>query len=317
MNLFVTGGTGFFGKALLRYWQKNKPQFKKIYLLSRSPDTFLENYSDLVKGLPIELVKGDILNLSEVNIDQDLNIILHAATDSTIGPTMGRLDVYHQITHGSEEVLKFATSHNCQKFVLTSSGGVYGIQPSSLAKISEDYLGMPDSLNPNSAYGIGKRSAEHITALYAKKYNFDFVVARCFAFVGEDLPLDAHFAIGNFLNSAINGQDIIINGDGSPLRSYMYQEDLARVLTNLMLNDYKYNVFNVGSDYAISIKDLAYLVKKLIPGSGTVKIMSKNDGNKKNIYVPSIKRLMEVFPSENFLSLENAILESFHQLEKH
>ena len=317
MNLFVTGGTGFFGKALLRYWQNNHPIFEKMYFLSRSPDTFLENYSDLVKGLPIDFVKGDILNLSKVNIDQDLDVILHAATDSTIGPTMDRLDVYHQITHGSEEVLKFATNHNCQKFVLTSSGGVYGIQPSSLAKISEDYLGMPDSLNPNSAYGIGKRSAEHITALYAKKYNFDFVVARCFAFVGEDLPLDAHFAIGNFLNSAINGQDIIINGDGSPLRSYMYQEDLARVLTNLMLNDYKYNVFNVGSDYAISIKDLAYLVKKLIPGSGTVKIMSKNDGNKKNIYVPSIKRLMEVFPSENFLSLENAILESFHQLEKH
>jgi len=84
-----------------------------------------------------------------------------------------------------------------------------------------------------------------------------------------------------------------------------------------MLNDYKYNVFNVGSDYAISIKDLAYLVKRLIPGSGVIKIMSKEDGNKKNIYVPSIKRLMEVFPSENFLSLEKAILKTFHQLGKH
>ena len=117
---------------------------------------------------------------------------------------------------------------------MASSGVVYGAQPSSIEKIPEDYLGIPDPLDSNSAYGIGKRAAEHLKALYADKYDFDYVIARCFAFVGEDLPLDKHFALGNSIGDAINGRDIVIKGDGKPVSSYIYQEDLAKVLTFML-----------------------------------------------------------------------------------
>jgi len=314
MNLFVTGGTGFFGKALLRYWKNNNPQFKKIYFLSRSPEKFLENYSDLVKGLPIEFIKGNILKLSKVNIDQDLDVVLHAATDSTIGPTLDRLDIYQQITHGTEEALKFAINHNCKKFVLTSSGGVYGSQPSSMEKISEDYLGMPDPLDPNSAYGVGKRAAEHLTALYAEKYGFEFVIARCFAFIGEDLPLDKHFAIGNFISDALNNKDIVIKGDGSPIRSYMYQEDLAKTLTVLLTEKTKHKVYNVGSDEFYSIKEFALKVKALAEKQIELKVLSRKDTNMKNIYVPDIKRIKDefgIYPISIETALKNSVKKIF------
>jgi len=314
MNLFVTGGTGFFGKALLRYWKNNNPQFKKIYFLSRSPEKFLENYSDLVKGLPIEFIKGNILKLSKVNIDQDLDVVLHAATDSTIGPTLDRLDIYQQITHGTEEALKFAINHNCKKFVLTSSGGVHGSQPSSMEKISEDYLGMPDPLDPNSAYGVGKRAAEHLTALYAEKYGFEFVIARCFAFIGEDLPLDKHFAIGNFISDALNNKDIVIKGDGSPIRSYMYQEDLAKTLTVLLTEKTKHKVYNVGSDEFYSIKEFALKVKALAEKQIELKVLSRKDTNMKNIYVPDIKRIKDefgIYPISIETALKNSVKKIF------
>lgn len=310
MNLFVTGGTGFFGKALLRHWKSTGSPFKKIFILSRNPEAFQEKYPYLIKGLPIEFIKGDILNFSKVNVHHDLDVVLHAATDSTIGPSLTRLDVYTQITKGTEEVLNFATKHNCRKFVLTSSGGVYGAQPTHLEKIPEDYLGMPDPLDPNSAYGIGKRAAEHLTALYADKYKFDYVIARCFAFVGEDLPLDKHFAIGNFIEDAINGRDIVIKGNGKPVRSYMYQEDLAKVITFMLEKKTKDRVYNVGSDEEITLLDLAKLVSATSERKINIKIYSIDDNNVKSKYVPDVNKVKSEI-CEEMLPLVSAIHKTF------
>lgn len=307
MNLFVTGGTGFFGKALLRYWQDNTPKFEKIFFLSRAPGLFLTEYSDLVQDLPIEFIEGDILNLSKVNIHHDLDVVLHAATDSTIGPSLSRLDVYTQITKGTEEVLQFAANNSCKKFVLTSSGGVYGAQPSNMEKIPEDYLGMPDPLDPNSAYGIGKRAAEHLVALYADKYCFDYVIARCFAFVGQDLPLDKHFAIGNFIKDGLEGNNIEIYGDGTPIRSYMYQEDLAQILDHMTIKKMPNGAYNVGSEEAISLKELAYKIKNDINNEIKIKILGTEDGNIKNKYVPDISKLKLTLGPIKFRSLDLAI----------
>ena len=318
MKVFITGGTGFFGKALLRYWQINRPNFEKIYLLSRSPEAFLKKYADLVKMLPIEFIKGDILNLSGTSFKEKFDVVLHAATDSTIGPSLDRLEVYRQITQGSEEVLKFSVNHNCQKFILTSSGGVYGAQPSDMEKIPEDYLGMPDPLDPNSAYGIGKRAAEHLTALYAEKHGFDYIIARCFAFVGEDLPLDKHFAIGNFIRDAIFKQRIVVQGDGSPVRSYMYQQDLAFVLDYLLRNSYllPHKVYNVGSDRPISLKSLAYMIRDRVSAEADVVIRSKETQAHRNRYVCDTSRITNLIRPRHFLNLEESIDRTVQNLKE-
>jgi len=307
MNLFVTGGTGFFGKALLRHWKSTGSPFKKIFILSRKPKIFQEKYSYLIEGLPIEFVKGDILNLSEVKIDQDLDVVLHAATDSTIGPSLSRLDVYTQITKGTEEVLQFSANNSCKKFVLASSGGVYGAQPSNMEKIPEEYLGMPDPLDPNSAYGIGKRAAEHLVALYADKYRFDYVIARCFAFVGQDLPLDKHFAIGNFIKDGFEGNNIEIYGDGTTIRSYMYQEDLAQILDHMTIKKIPNGAYNVGSEEAVSLNELANKIKNVINNEIKIKILGREDGNIKNKYVPDISKLKSEIDQIKFRSLDLAI----------
>lgn len=313
MNLFATGGTGFFGKALLRFWQNNNPQFKKIYLLSRSPETFLENNSDLVKGLPIEFIEGNILNLSDVTVDKVFDVILHAATDSTIGPSLDRLDVYQQITHGTEETLKFAINHNCKKFLLTTSGAVYGAQPSHLDKIPEDYLGIPDPLDPNSAYGIGKRAAEHLTTLYSYKYGFDYVIARCFAFIGEDLPFDAHFAIGNFIRDSVKNKAIVIKGDGSSKRSYMYQNDLAEWLMKLLKDGKHGQAYNVGSDESYSISEVANIVNDIMNNKHDIVLQNELGNELRNIYIPDIsKSKMELNLQLNY-SLREAVCETIQR----
>jgi len=288
MNLFITGGTGFFGKALLRHWNSTRPSFKKIFILSRNPESFLKEHYGLIAELNVEFIQGDILEASKIALNENIDYVIHAATDSTIGPSLGRLEVFNQIVKGTEEVLKFAVNHHCKRFLFTSSGAVYGPQPQGMEKIPESFLGSPESLDPKSAYGLGKKAAEHLCALYSEQYGLDYVIARCFSFVGEDLPLDVHFAIGNFIRDALDGKDINIFGDGTPLRSYMYQEDLADWLMTILFKGKPGMAYNVGSDQAISIQQLAALIRDKISPKSKINIHSKEKSSVRNLYIPDV-----------------------------
>jgi dTDP-glucose 4,6-dehydratase len=138
---------------------------------------------------------------------------------------------------------------------------------------------------------VGKRAAEHLCALYSNAYGFDVVIARCFAFVGRDLPLDVHFAIGNFIGNALQGKDIVIKGDGSPIRTYMDQRDLAVWLMQLLVSGKNNNAYNVGSDQAITIANLAKLVKEVVAPKVNILIeKQESSSSNRNLYVPSIEK---------------------------
>jgi UDP-glucuronate decarboxylase len=318
MHLFVTGGTGFFGKALLRFWKKNPhtiSAYKKIILLSRNPEQFTNKYADLLNGLNVSLHKGDIMLPSTLPSDDSITHVIHAATDSTFGPQLAPLDRYRQIVDGTQNLLDFAVNYKIQKFLLTSSGGVYGPQPQDMEQIPETYCGMPDPLDPNAAYSVGKRAAEHMCALYSQKYGIDFVVARCFAFVGQDLPLDVHFAIGNFIRDALYGEEIVVGGNGQPVRSYLHQDDLAEWLMVMLEKGKANTAYNLGSDEAITIADLAHLVRDLICPHKKVSIKGEVDFvNKKNRYVPNINKPITDLGLTVKVQLSSAILKSVESM---
>jgi len=74
------------------------------------------------------------------------------------------------------------------------------------------------------------------------------VVARCFAFVGADLPLNVHFAIGNFIRDALTADALTVSGDGTPLRTYLDQSDLAHWLFTMLERGRSGEDYNVSSD---------------------------------------------------------------------
>ena len=274
VRLLLTGGTGFFGRALLRHYLAHRQESRlEIVVLSREPVRFQAAYPELTACPGLAFLKGDIQNRSSMPWGESFSHVLHAATDSTLGPSLTPLHRFQQIVEGTTNILDLAVATGARRFLLTSSGGIYGPQPSDLETIPEDWSGSPPLDQPSTAYSQAKRAAEHLCALYRQAHGLETVIARCFAFVGRDLPLNAHFAIGNFIRDALNDDQITVAGDGAPLRTYLDQSDLAHWLWTLMIEGVDGETYNVGSDRVVSISDLAFIVRDLIAPHKSVRIL--------------------------------------------
>jgi dTDP-glucose 4,6-dehydratase len=239
-----------------------------------------------------------------------LTYVIHAAADSTTTAQLTQLQRFDQIVEGTRNVLNFSIASRVKRLLFISSGGAYGRQPDSMTMIPESFFGEHDTLSSSSAYGIAKRSAEHLCALYAESFGIQIVVARCFAFVGRDLPHNAHFAIGNFIRDALWSREIVVNGDGTPVRSYLDQRDLICWLLALLRDGKTGEAYNVGSDQAISILDLAHLVRDLVSPNKPVRILGKSiESTDRNCYVPDIRKIGVEFGLRPSISLEQSIID--------
>lgn len=311
MKLLLTGGTGFFGRALLRNhighkYRRAEPA--SIHILSRDPKHFLAVFPEFSNQADLQFLQGDICQAETLPHGEKYSHVLHAATDSTVGPRMQALDLYRQIVDGTRNLLDLATQCGAQRFLLTSSGAVYGPQPVDLAAFPETWLGGPNSMHPGQAYGMGKRAAEHLCALYTETYGLETVIARCFAFVGPDLPLDVHFAIGNFIRDALWADAIQVHGDGTPLRSYMDQNDLSHWLFTLLDRGRSGQAYNVGSPQAISIAALAELVRDtLAPGKPVLISGQSTPQYQRNLYIPDVHKACTELGLELQIPLREAI----------
>ena len=292
LKFLVTGGTGFFGKALLRhYLSQDFVASSEIVVLSRNPDLFLASYPEFSGHASITFLQGDILQRDSLPWGYSYTHVLHAATESTIGPSLTPLQRYDQIVEGTRNILDLASTTGARRFLLTSSGAIYGPQPADLATIPEDWPGNLPLVEPSTAYGQAKRAAEHLCALFREQHGLETVIARCFAFVGPDLPLNVHFAIGNFIRDALTADAITVSGDGTPLRTYLHQSDLAHWLFTLLEHGSPGQAYNVGSDEVISIAALAHLVRHILAPEKPVRILGQPaPGAARNRYVPYIHK---------------------------
>jgi len=288
-RIFVTGATGFFGVWLLETFAHANASLKlgaSLVGLSRDPGSFHAKVPHLANDGSVTLYQGDVRNFDFPK--GSFTHVIHAGTTSSAPvPPAEMLDT---IIRGTRHTLDFAVASGAKRLLFVSSGAVYGKQPADMAHIPEAYAGAPDPIDSNSAYGEGKRVGELFCSIAHKEHGLEATIARCFAFVGPHLPLDAHFAIGNFIRDAMRGEPIRVK-DGTPYRSYLYAADLAIWLWMILFKGAACHPYNVGSDQEITISQLAESVASTLGGSVHSLAPSTSDFNHPpSQYVPSSAR---------------------------
>ena len=307
-GFFLTGGTGFFGMWLLESFAHANERLAlgaTATVLTRRPAAFARKAPHLAGRPDVRLVAGDVRDFPFPS--GNFPFVIHAATSTDVAnEDAARLEMLDEIVGGTRRVLDFAAQAGVRKLLLTSSGAVYGPQPSALTHLSEEFPGAPDPLRPESTYGVAKRMAEHLCATHARATGCAAKIARCFAFVGPHLPLDGRYAIGNFLRDALRGEPVRVAGDGTPRRSYLYAADLAAWLWTILFRGQPARAYNVGSMHDVSVAELAVTVNTTLGNQQPVSLaQTPVPGQTPSRYVPDTRRAQtELGLKENFLLAE-------------
>ena len=302
-NLLITGGTGFVGKCLLAEIEEGNEKMNVVTTSRRATPSNGSTH-----------VLWDVTSDELPSLTLSADTIIHAATPASADLNVNDPSkMFWIIVEGMRQVIKLAESNErTPTIVFLSSGAVYGEMPDDLLKFPENFVGSASTLDPKSAYANGKRAAEFLLTEAAARGVCRSVITRLFAFSGENLPLDQHFAIGNFVRDAVRKREIVVRGNGSTIRSYLDGSDMARWILAAAKKGNSEFAYHIGSDKPISIADLAEVValraENLLgykPAIRYENVKLSSDGV--NRYVPETSETKTLLGVKELVSVEESI----------
>ena len=304
-KIFITGGTGFFGKNLLKFLIDNNVNPQQVTILTRNEQKFRQRYPELSHQEWLNFIQADIRDLQWDN--QEYDYFIHAAT-SVVGQSDSDT-LFDEIVDGTKKALSFAKLARVKSFINISSGAVYQLNQNLVGLIENAPL-ITKLDDPKNTYAIAKISSEH-QAYLAARADMKVTTLRCFCFAGAYLDA-SHFAIGEFVQKALNDEDIVVQAGSGIYRSYLAVSDLARqifemlILSTIRTNNHE--VYNLGSADAISLPDLAHRVVAVLNSRSTV-ITPNLDNTIVNYYVPNVNKIESVLSISGY-SVDSIISET-------
>ena len=307
-RIYLTGGTGFIGRWLLEALADADRRLQlgcEVVIVSRNCASFAARAPHLAAHPTFRLVEGNVL--VPATAAGAFSHVIHAATDASAD--LNRNDprqMFDTVVNGTRHALDLAQRQTGTRFFFLSSGAVYGGQPWEVTHVGEDWHGGPDCTEPKNAYAEGKRAAEMMCGIYRQQFGLDVVSARIFALLGPHLSLDIHFAAGNFIRDALAGRTITVEGAGTAVRSYLYASDLTIWLWTILLHAVPGSTYNVGSEEAVSIGELALRTAQLLGGQFVI-LGRPDQGWNPGRYVPATSRARDELNLQATVALDEAI----------
>ncbi|MDO9634670.1 MAG: NAD-dependent epimerase/dehydratase family protein [Paludibacter sp.] len=301
MHVLVIGGNGFIGSHLVDHLLE-KGHHVRVF------DTVGERFRKPLKGVDYRISSLENMpDLYEALLG--IEVIFHLASASV--PSTSNIDTVSDIQKNlipTLNILNLAVKLGIQRIIYFSSGGtVYG-NPST-NKVNEEH-----PLNPISSYGIVKATNEMYLSLFQRIYNIKPLILRpSNPFGPRQGHYMAHGVISTFLRKVMKNEELVVLGDGSAKKDYIYIDDLIDLCYQLSFSDEE-GVFNIGTGVGTNINDIIQKIKT-ITNSG-VKITNLE----KPIYDVDhfeldISKMKQVCGDFNFTPLEVGIAKTWTWLQ--
>ena len=297
-QIAVLGGSGFIGTWIVSFLDfANDALNLNIEVIVPTRDEILAKRKlRITQDSIIKLLNVDYCKTNEVNYQESKFFIVGATPTNKFTGSHDDSKIKLATKNSVSSVIKFAQKVDWIPNVINlSSGAVYGEQVNTLQPEKDIEL---KALNLNQ-YSLSKIDAEFELQKSNTRGELSYSSPRLFAFLGPHLPLEAHFAIGNFLNDCLNGNNISVNGNPQTTRSYLHPTDLVMWLIKLLVKPTNLPL-NFGSDKSMTMKEIASHLSVIFDGR---EIEYKKPHSPISHYVPSIentKKYLGVSQSVSF-----------------
>lgn len=251
-KVVITGGAGFIGSHIAEYWNE---QNADVHIIDNLRTGYGKNIDNFKK---VTFHKGSITDENLVDaVLEGADYVFNLAALVSVPESIEKPEECVEINVlGLIKLLNSSVKHKIKKFVHTSSAAIYGENPTLPKKVSM----RPE---PKSPYGITKLDGEYYCTVYYEQHGLETISLRYFNVFGprQDPKSQYAAAIPIFVEKAIRNEDIVIFGDGTQTRDFIYVKDVVKA--NVLAAEKKgvTGIFNVANGKSISIKDLA---KKII-----------------------------------------------------
>ena len=304
-NICILGGTGFIGSWLA----ESLDYLSAIHGVELKVTIFTRDKSAALRKFPHSAFKS--LTMEEFDFSlgsHDLGMydfFINCATPTSTKPGINSREIFYLPTiNATSSIISSAKKYgNCPRVLNLSSGTIYGDQPLDMKLRPE---GPAKTLEvSDDDYRASKIVSEEMLSTANDQKFLKATSPRLFTFYGPGLPINKHFAIGNFIQDGLNGTPIRVLGNPSTQRSYMFPTDLVSWLLK-SIQDPKNDDFNIGSESSISMLELAILVSELTSKKSVELLKPETPANN---YVPSTRFFRSVHQVKENTGLEEGLIQ--------
>jgi nucleoside-diphosphate-sugar epimerase len=311
-NILIIGATSFVGMWMTEslIYADVKYNLKiRIFLICRDKEKTEKRFGAHLKSGKIITIYKNLFDVDKEELKEVDQVVNLATVTDSISPDFQLIDNIRMF----DKFWNLLPSR-VKNVLFTSSGAVYGKNPSEIVFKKEIDSNLISNDYKNWGYGIGKLSCEYLGFEWSKSNNINFNVARLFSFSGAFLPLDSSYILGNFIGNVLKNEPIIIKNKGNVYRSYMYGADLSLWLWKILLNGNN-TVYNVGSDQEITTLDLAKLVNDVSKSDLDIQF-SDDCFQDSQSYLPNINKAKTELGLRINFNLETSILKMINFYKK-
>ena len=319
-SILVTGSAGFLGTwiiQLVNFLNINYKKDIKLFALDRDFFNFKKNHPDLIKVNNIQLIESDVR--STINLSNDIDYILHAAsTPDRRAHSSGLLDTMTSIANGTSSILSLSSGlPKLKMFVNISASAIY--DQSTNEPIDESSPGKPLTQNISYAHAEAKRFAEMLCNAARNEARMPITTLRPFTFCGPYQDINSPWALNNFMRDALQKNQINIKGNLNTKRSYMYGLDFAIWSLIILANTKSGKIYNVGSDFGVSLSELSKEILHLAELEEEQVIVNNSllKQVKQDSLIPNIDSAINDFGLQLYTNFELSVKRTFDWYKLH
>lgn len=252
MNYLITGGFGFIGNNYIRRMAVTAPENNYIIFdkISYCSDTsVLKEFSNV----------SHASNLSVVLDALKIDALIHFAAETSVDRSFDDPQLFFQEnTHATFDLLQLCKNYLIDKIIIMSTDEVYGDVKDDRARTEND------ALNPSNPYAASKAAADQFALMSFNCYQQPIIIIRCCNVYGPFQHQEK--VIPAFIQSCIRDESLHVHGDGSSKRMFIHVDDVIDAINMIIARGRLGEIYNISSDFEISIIDLAKILTKKIGG---------------------------------------------------